>query len=81
MMRRIIENSRTSIEEPKDFFNLMNYNVMLAFKELIIRPSLANVGIKSPTFFQQTHGVICGPINPPSGLFKYFMVLIDASNK
>ena len=25
------------------------------------------------------HGYICGPINPPSVVFRYYFILIDAS--
>ena len=36
---------------------------------------------ESPRFLERIQGDICGPIHPPSGPFRYFMVLIDASNK
>ncbi|KAL4562174.1 hypothetical protein LXL04_034368 [Taraxacum kok-saghyz] len=36
---------------------------------------------ESPRFLEIIQGDICGPIHPPSGPFRYFMVLIDASSK
>ena len=36
---------------------------------------------ESPRFLENIQGDICGPIHPPSGPFRYFMVLIDASSK
>lgn len=49
--------------------------------KMITRPSPMKVGIESPAFLERIHGDICGPIHPPSGLFRYFMVLIDASSR
>ncbi|XP_070032071.1 uncharacterized protein [Nicotiana tomentosiformis] len=50
-------------------------------RKMITRPSPMKVGIESPAFLKRIHGDICGPIHPPSGLFRYFMVLIDASSR
>ena len=36
---------------------------------------------ESPVFLERIHEDICGPIHPPCGPFRYFMVLIDASNR
>ena len=36
---------------------------------------------ESPVFLERIHGDICGPIHPPCGHFRYFMVLIDASTR
>ena len=36
---------------------------------------------ESPVFLERIHGNICGPIYPPCGPFRYFMVLIDASTR
>jgi hypothetical protein len=36
---------------------------------------------ESPRFQERIQGDICGPIQPPSGPFRYFMVLIDESIK
>ena len=36
---------------------------------------------KSSVFLERIHGDICGPIHPPCGPFRYFMVLIDAPTR
>ena len=46
-----------------------------------MRPSPTKVGIESLAFLERIHGDICGPIHPPSGSFRYVMVLIDASSR
>lgn len=45
----------------------------------MVKPFSSKVGYESLMFLQRVQGYICGPIHPPSGLFCYFMVLIDAS--
>ena len=47
--------------------------------KLIIRPSPAKIIHESINFLERIQGDICGPIHPPCGTFRYFMVLIDAS--
>ena len=49
--------------------------------KLIIRPSKNKIATESPSFLERIQGDICGPINPASGPFRYFMVLIDASTR
>ena len=49
--------------------------------KLIVRPSHTKVLVESPTFLERIQGDICGPIHPPYGPFRYFMVLIDASSR
>lgn len=49
--------------------------------KLIARPSFTKIAYESPSFLQRIQGDICRPINPPSGPFKYFMVLINASTR
>ena len=44
-------------------------------------PSPTKVKIESIAFLERIHGDICGPIHQPSGPFRYFMVMIDASSK
>ena len=46
-----------------------------------MRPSPEKIEIESPAFLERIHGDICGPIHPPSGSFRYFMVLIDVSSR
>ena len=43
----------------------------------MIKPSHSKVGFESLSFLQRIQGDICGPIHPPSGPFRYFMVLVD----
>ena len=49
--------------------------------KLITRPSPAKVNKETLKFLERIQGDICGPIHPPSGTFRYFMVLIDASTR
>jgi len=82
MMRRIIENSHGH--------QLKNQKILLSNEfscaacsqgKLIMRPSPVKIGNESPGFLERIHGDICGPVVPPCGPFKYFMVLIDASTR
>ncbi|GKB16661.1 disease resistance CC-NBS-LRR class family protein [Tanacetum coccineum] len=54
--------------------------ILLSWK-LIARPSPLKIENESPMFLERIQGDICGPIHPPCGPFRYFMVLIDASSK
>jgi hypothetical protein len=47
--------------------------------KFIKRPSHWTLPEELPPPFYRLHGDICGPINPPSGTFRYFFVLVDAS--
>ena len=47
--------------------------------KLIIRLSPAKVGYKTPAFLEHIQGDIYEPIYLSCGLFRYFMILIDAS--
>ena len=49
--------------------------------KLIVRPSINKIMSESPIFLKRIHGDICGPIHPPCGPFRYFMVLIDVSTR
>ena len=49
--------------------------------KLIIRPSFTKIAFESLVFLECIQGDICGPIHPPSGPFRYFMVLIDVSTR
>jgi hypothetical protein len=82
MIRRIIENSHGH--------PLKNQKILLPSDypcdawsqgKLIIKPSPSKVIVESPSFLQRIQGDICGPIHPPCGPFRYFMVLIDASTR
>ena len=49
--------------------------------KLIVGPSFKKIMSESPVFLERIHGDICGPIHPPCGHFRYFMVIIDASTR
>ena len=59
-----------------------NYTCAACSKgKFIITPSFTKVTFESPAFLEHIQGDIYGPIHPPSGPFRYFMVLIDASTR
>ena len=80
MMRRIIKNSAghdvNGFPNPEDFIC-----TACAKGKLITRPSLLKIRDESSVFLQRIQGDICGPIQPLSGPFRYFMELIDASTR
>ena len=80
MMRRIIKNSAghdvNGFPNPEDFIF-----TACAKGKLIARPSLLKIRDESHMFLQRIQGINCGPIQPLSGPFRYFMVLIDASTR
>jgi transposase InsO family protein len=80
MMRRIINNSAghdvRGFPNPEDFVC-----TACAKGNLITRPSLLKIRDESPVFLQRIQGDICGPIQPLSGSFRYFMIMIDASTR
>ena len=43
------------------------------------KPSKWQLPTELPSPLYRIHGNVCGPINPPSGLFRYFFVIADAS--
>ena len=45
----------------------------------IKKPSIWKLPIELPPPLYRLHGDICGPINPPSRTFRYYLVLVDAS--
>ena len=49
--------------------------------KLISRPSPVKVTKETINFLETIQGDICGPIHPPCGTFRYYMVLIDASTR
>jgi hypothetical protein len=50
-----------------------------ATEKLILRPSYLKIQAERLKFLERIQGDICGPIQPLSRPFRYFMVLIDAS--
>ena len=79
-MRRIVQNSNGNPLTSRQILVTNGYTCAACSKDkLIIRPSFTKVTFESPAFLEHIQGDICGPIHPPSGPFRYFMVLIDAS--
>jgi hypothetical protein len=49
--------------------------------KLIVRLSPLKIQVEPLKFLERIQGDICGPIQPLSRPFRYFMVLIDASTR
>ena len=82
MMCRIIENSHGHPLKNQKILLPSDYPCSACSQgKLIIKPSPLKIFIEYPSFLERIQGDICGPIHPPSGPFKYFMVLIDASTR
>ena len=80
MMRRIVTNSNGHPLTSRQILTSHDFNCAACSQgKLIVRPSFTKVVSDSPAFLERIQGDICGPIHPPSGPFRYFMVLIDAS--
>ena len=74
-MKIIIENSHRHPLKNQKILQSNELSCMACSQgKLLIRPSPTKVRVESPTFLERIHGDICGPINPPNGPFKYFMV-------
>ena len=81
-MRKIIKGSIGHNIATKDFPNPEDFMCTACAKgKLILRPSTLKVKDESPIFLQRIQGDMCGPIQPMSGPFRYFMVLIDGSTR
>ena len=82
MMRRIIENFHGHPLKNQKILLYSDYLCTACSQgKLIVRPSHTKFLVESPTFLERIQGDICGPIHPPSELFHYFMLLIDASSR
>ena len=82
MMRCIVQNYNGNPLTSRQILVTDGYTCAACSKgKLIIRLSFTNVTFESPAFLERIQGDICGPIHPPSGHFRYFMVLIDASTR
>ena len=82
MMQKIIENSCSHPLKKQKISQSNEFSCVACFlSKLIIRPSLAKVGYETLAFSKRIQGDICEPIHPSCGLFKYFMILIDASTR
>jgi hypothetical protein len=82
MIRKIIKNAidhnlnKAKFPQSSDFVC-----IACATGKLILRPSYLKVKTEPLKFLERIQGDICGPIQPLSGSFRYFMVLIDASTR
>ena len=82
MMRKNIDNSIGHSLPTKRFPKSSDFVcTACASGKLIIKPSYLKVKNESLNFLERIQGDICGPIQPLSGPFRYFMVLIDASTR
>ena len=82
MMRRIIKNSSGhSLKNQKIFLSNEFSCAACSQGKLIIRPSPTKIRTEPLAFLQRIQRDICGPIHPPCGPFRYFMILIDASTR
>ena len=82
MMRRIVQNSNRHPLTSRQILKSHDFSCTACSQgQLIIRPSFTKIVSQSPTFLDRIQGDICGPNHPPSGHFRYFMVLIDASTR
>jgi peptide/histidine transporter 3/4 len=82
MMRKITSNSVGHSLTNAKFPQSSDYTcTACATGKLILRPSSLKIKVEPLNFLERIQGDICGPINPLSGPFRYFMVLIDASTR
>ncbi|KAJ0530675.1 putative RNA-directed DNA polymerase [Helianthus annuus] len=82
MMRRIIKSANG--HPLKNLKVLLSQELSCAacsLGKLITRPSQTKLTQENPSFLERIQGDICGPIHPPCGPFRYFLVLIDASSR
>ena len=49
--------------------------------KLVLRPTVSKTIYEMSKFLERLHADMCGPIDPPSGPFRFFLVIIDASSK
>ena len=82
MVRKIISNSSGHELNTAKFLKSSYFMcTSCATGKLIVQPSPVKIQNESLKFLEHIQGDICGPIQPPSGPFRYFMVLLDASTR
>ena len=82
MMRKIIGNCIGHDLKNSKFLQSSDFIcTACATEKLILRPSYLRIQVEPLKFLERIQGDICGPIQPLSGPFRYFMVLIDASTR
>ena len=78
MMRRIIEHSHGHQLKNQKIILPNEYSCVACSQGKLMSDHLLS---ESPVFLERIHGNICGPIHPPCGPFRYFMILVDASTR
>ena len=82
MMRRIVQNSNGHPLMSRQILKSHDFSCTACSQgKLIIRSSFTKIASESPAFLERIQGNICRHIHAPSGHFRYFMVLIDASTR
>jgi hypothetical protein len=82
MMQKIIGNCTGHDLKDAKFFKFNNFVcTSYAIGNLILQPSSLKIHVEPLRFLECIQGDICGPIQPLCGLFRYSMVLIDASTR
>lgn len=81
MMRKLIQSSKGHTLKENRVFPKHHTCIACSQGKLITRPSPVKVSKETLYFLERIQGDICGPIHPPCGTFRYFMVLIDASTR
>ena len=82
MLRRILHQSNGHSLTNGRISSHNHYNCIACTQgKFITRPSSLKVDSDPPQFLERIQGDICGHIDPPSGPFRYFMVLVNASTR
>ena len=81
MMRKLISNSNGHSLKTKRVIPKNITCEACSQGKLITKPSRTKVNKEVTNFLERIQVDICGPIHPPCGTFRYFMVLIDASTR
>ena len=82
MLRRILHQSNGHSLTTGHISSHTDYNCLVCSQgKFITRPSSLKVDSDTPQFLERIQGDIYGPIDPTSGPFFYFMVLVDASTR
>jgi len=82
MMQKNVQNSNGHPLKNQKIFKSGEFSCKACSQEkIIIRSSPTKIGNERPEFLSRIHDDIYGPIHPPCRLFRYFMVLINASSR
>ena len=75
MMRQIIEHSHGHpLKNQKSLLHNEYSCATCSQGKLIVKPFLTKVISKSLVFLKRIHWNICGPIHPPCGPIRFFMI-------